>query len=447
MAGKTEPGVVCSVVHEGNGPNSRSFAMFLAYNLLIVLLAPLWVPWMLLRARRRAKGPNWAERLGDYRHITIDKDKPSVWIHAVSVGEVMAVLPILRQVRALLPGHHLVLSVTTSSGHHTAREHAVDLFDTLVYFPIDVPRFQLAAMMRVRPDVVAIMETELWFNFLWAAKAIEAKTLLINGRISDRSFRRSRHIAFFYRALLRQMDRCLMQTEQDKARISALGGSQAEVFGNCKFDQAVDGLDADPVWWRESLGLPEGVPVVVIGSTRGEEEEVFVAKALEDLGGRVSVVWAPRHLERANALESAMLKVFGACARRSRSERGQFSLLDSYGELAKVYSVADIVIIGGGFANHGGQNLLQPLAHGKPVLHGPHMQNFRDVTVAAAALGATWECDHPLALREAVLELLANPNLRAEMGEAGREFVQANEGASRRYALAISEAALSGTSI
>lgn len=414
--------------------------MFLLYNLLVILLAPLWVPWMIVRARRRHEGPNWAERMGNYGHVVIEKDKPAIWVHAVSVGEVMAALPILRQTRALLPGHHIVLSVTTSSGHHTAREHAVDMYDTLVYFPIDVPRFQLSAMMRVRPDVVAVMETELWLNFLWAAKAVDAKTLLINGRISDRSFRRSRYVVFFYQSLLKYVDRALMQTEADAERIKVLGGKGVEVFGNSKFDQAVDGLDADPEWWRESLGLPEGVPVIVVGSTRGEEEETFVAGALGDLKERAAIVWAPRHLERADALEVVMKKAFGSCARRSRGERGRFVLLDTYGELAKAYSVADVVVIGGGFANLGGQNLLQPLAHGKPVVHGPYMQNFKDVTRAALGNGSSVEVDHPSQLRSVVGDLLADPERRDQMGAAGKAFVQANEGASRRYAEAIEEA-------
>lgn len=414
--------------------------MFLLYNLLIVLLSPLWVPWMLIRARKRDEAPNWKQRQGDYRDVLIPKDTPAVWIHAVSVGEVMAALPILRQTKALLPGHHIVLSVTTSSGHRTAREHAVDMVDSIVYFPIDIPRFQLAAMMRVRPDVVAIMETELWFNFLWAAKALGAKTLLINGRISDRSFPRSQKIAFFYRALLAQVDRCLMQTEVDATRITALGGRNVEVFGNSKFDQAVDGLDADAEWWRESLGIPEGMPVVVVGSTRGEEEEAFVAEALRSSVG-VSVIWAPRHIERADELEKRMIRTFGACARRSRGERGQFVLLDTYGELSKVYAIADIVLIGGGFHDFGGQNLLQPMAHGKPVLHGTHMQNFKDVTRAALDLGASIECGSPQDLALAIEDLLDNPEKAREMGRAGRAFVEANAGASRRYALAIEEAA------
>jgi len=416
--------------------------VFFLYNLLIALLSPIWVTWMLVRARRRDEAPNWQERMGNYGHIQIPKDQPAIWIHAVSVGEVMAALPILRQTKALLPGHHLVLSVTTSSGHRTAREHAVDLFDTLVYFPIDVPRFQLSAMMRIRPDVVAIMETELWFNFLWAAKALGARTLLVNGRISDRSFRRSRRVAFFYRALLANLDRCLMQTEGDAERIRELGAKNAEVFGNSKFDEAIDGRDADPAWWRDNVGLPEGLPVLVIGSTRGDEEEAFVDKALAETRTEFALVWAPRHLERADAIEALILARFGSCARRSRGERGRYVLLDTYGELAKVYAVADVVVVGGGFANLGGQNLLQPLAHCKPVLHGPHMQNFRDVTRAALGAGASRECSDPETLASTVDALLSDPAERERMGAAGAAFVAANEGASRRLAEAIRDAAI-----
>lgn len=415
--------------------------MFLIYNLLALLLSPIWLTWMLVRSRRRAEAPNWTERTGNYLHIKIPKGKPAIWIHAVSVGEVMAVLPVLRQVRALMPDHHLVLSVTTSSGHHTAREHAVDLYDDLVYFPIDLARFQLSAMTRIRPDVVVIMETELWYNFLWAAKAIGAQTLLINGRISDRSFRRSSRVAFFYRALLGHLDHTLMQTEEDARRISALGAKAPEVFGNCKFDQAVDGLDADPAEWRADLGLPEGVPVVVVGSTRGEDEEKFVLDALEPMRDDVVIVWAPRHLERADAVAVGMNARLGPTARRSKREKGTRLVLDTYGELAKVYSVADVVIIGGGFGDHGGQNLLQALAHGKPVVHGPHMQNFRDVADAAGRQGATVVAVTPSELRAALQDILADPAKAQTTGEAGRKFVEDNAGASRRYALAIQAAA------
>lgn len=412
--------------------------MLVLYNLLLTLLAPFWVPWMWWRTRRRAEGVNWRERAGDFP-LEPRADGKRIWIHAVSVGEVVAGLPILRELRALLPDHEIVLSVTTSSGHQTAREQAADLVDHLIYFPIDVARFQLAAMQRVRPAVVAILETELWMNFLWAAKTFRARTLLVNGRLSDRGYRGARRVGFFYRALLRDLDRCLMQSETDAERIRSLGAQDVVVLGNAKFDQAVEGLAADPADWRQKLGIPTGEPVLVVGSTRGEEEEAFVAEALRDLP--VAIVWAPRHLERADALADLLARERGGVARRSLGEGGSTVLLDTYGELSSVYSIADLVIIGGGFANHGGQNLIQPLAHGVPVLHGPHMQNFRASAEAAQTAGATEVASTPRELREAVQRLLNDPSRRERMGAAGKALVRAGAGAGRRYAEAIQAAA------
>lgn len=411
--------------------------MYLVYNFLLTLLSPLWVPWMLLRANRRAEKPNWSERTGDY-DLVADKNATRIWVHAVSVGEVMAVLPILRELRERVPNAEIVLSVTTSSGHRTASEHAVGLFDHLVYFPIDVARFQLAAMVRVKPKVVAIMETELWYNFLWAAKAVEATTILINGRISDRSFPRSRRLSFFYRAMLSQLDLALMQTTTDADRIRRLGAPKVEVVGNCKYDQAAEGLEADPEEWRATLGIPEGNQVVVIGSTRGQEEEQFVLDALTSVDLKsVSVIHAPRHLERVPELAQEVAKRFGKPALRSKGECGRYLILDTYGELAKVFSVADVVVIGGGFANHGGQNIIQPLAHGKPVLHGPHMQNFAEAAREASKLGCTVVCATPSELANALNSLLGDDKRRAEMGVAAKEFVGSSLGSSARYASAI----------
>lgn len=414
--------------------------MFFLYNVLILLTSPVWVVWMLIRSRRRAESPNWQERFGNYRHIKIPKDKPAIWIHAVSVGEVVASLPVLRQIRALLPDHHIVLSVTTSSGHRTAREHAVEMYDSLVYFPLDLARFQLSALMRVRPDVVAVMETELWFNFLWAAKAVGAKTLLLNGRISDRSFPRSQKLGSFYKALLAMMDRCLMQSKVDADRIMQLGGQNVEVLGNVKFDQAIDGLDADRNEWLEALGLSPLQPTVVIGSSRGEDEERVIASALKSVKSPFNLVWAPRHIERTQYVLDELKQICSHVALRSKAEKGTVVILDSYGELSKVYAVADVVVIGGSFADLGGQNLIQPLAHGKPVLHGRFMQNFREVTALANRAGATVQCNDANDLAAAIDQLLNDPEARRAMGRAGATLVQENEGASRKYALAVAEA-------
>lgn len=411
--------------------------MFVVYNCLLSVLAPIWVLWMLWRTRARKEKPIWAERRGDYA-IAPRKDRQRVWIHAVSVGEVMAVLPILRAVRERLPDHEIVLSVTTSTGHQTARERAVELVDHLVYLPIDVARFTLNAIQRVQPSVVAIMETELWMNFLWAAKVFDCRTLLVNGRISDRSFRRSRFVRFFYRAMLKNMDRCLMQAEVDVERILALGAKRAEAFGNCKFDQAVEGLDADRSAWREKLGLDDDRPVVVIGSTRGEMEPNFVLDAIAKVGlGRCRVVHAPRHIESAETLLAEAAKRFDSVGLRSRGDRADYLILDTYGELASVYAAADVAIIGGGFDDLGGQNLIQPLGHGLPVLHGPHMQNFKDVAAASVACGASQVCATPDELASKLSDLLGAPEERSRRGAEGKKLVQANLGASQRYAEAI----------
>mgnify|MGYP001068986264 FL=1 len=416
--------------------------MYWLYNILIILFAPIWAPWMWWRAWKRGEQPDWKERQGMYQ-LPTRKDGKRVWVHAVSVGEVVASMPILREVKKLLPDYEIVLSVTTSSGHQTARQKASDLYDHLVYFPIDVARFQLAAMQRVRPSVIAVMETELWFNFLWAAETFEARTLLINGRISDRSFPRSKKIGFFYPPLLKFLNRALMQTKVDADRIRELGAQNVEVLGNCKFDQAVEGLDADPAQWRKELGLVEGKPILVIGSTRGAEEENFVLDAVEKVGlDRIQVVHAPRHMESIPDLAKNVEKRFGTVALRSKKENGPYLLLDTYGELSKVYSVADLVVIGGGFSNLGGQNLIQPLAHGKPVIHGPHMQNFRDAAESALHAGATVVCSDPDQLAATLQSLLGDAERRQKMSDAAKALVDASLGASARYARAIADEAL-----
>lgn len=418
--------------------------MFLLYNFLLTLASPIWVPWMILRARARKEQPNWKERMGDSSIEPPRDGVRRVWIHAVSVGEVIAVLPILRELRNKMPNHQIVFSVTTSSGHSTAQDKAAGLYDHLIYFPIDVARFQLAAMTRVRPDVVAIMETELWMNFLWAAKAMDAKTLLINGRISDRSFPRARRVKFFYRALLRDLDLALMQSDKDAERIRTLGAAKAEVLGNCKFDEAAEEVKID----RQELGISPKSLVIVVGSTRGEEDERLVLDALEevkDLGALI--IHAPRHLERADELALDAAKRFGEVRRRSEAlplGHCSYLLLDTYGELAKIYAIADVAIVGGGFANLGGQNLIQPLAHGVPALHGPHMQNFREATAEADSVGAAIQCADSAELAATLRRLLTDPHERQKMGSAASAMVQRHRGASARYAQAIADAAGSG---
>lgn len=409
--------------------------MILLYGLLQVLLSPLWVPWMWLRVRRRGGAMNWAERYGNYA-FTLDRTKARLWFHAVSVGEVIASKPILEAVRRLRPDAEILLTVTTTSGHQVAKEQLGDLVDHIAYVPIDIGRFVLAALTRVRPHVVAIMETELWPNLLYYSHQFRARTVLVNGRISDRSFGRSQKFGFFYRAVLQYLDECLMQTAQDAERIRALGGGQVRVMGNSKFDQAAP-TGRSRSEWRAEFGWTEADFVIVVGSTRSADEERILLDALAPLRAEVKVVFAPRHLERSDEVALAA-SASGTVARRSKAELGPFVLLDTYGELSSVYAAADVSIIGGSFASHGGQNLIQALGHGVPVLHGPWMENFASAAREAADAGASRKLEAtPAAVREAIQMLRADPDLRHKMGAAGKALVESAQGASARYAEAI----------
>lgn len=416
--------------------------MFLLYNFLLTILSPFWVPWMMWRARKRKEAPNWRERSGNYTDVipAKTKGKKRIWVHAVSVGEVIAAKPFLRELRTKVPDAEIILSVTTSSGYQTAKDIDLPLFDYVVYMPIDVPKFTLRAMQRVRPEVAVIMETELWMNFLWAAKVFDAKVLVVNGRMSDRAYRTSQKIGFFYKALFKDVDRCLVQSDIDRQRFESLGATNVEVFGNTKFDEAASVVAADAKEWKTKLNIPDGKSVVVVGSTRSELEENLILDAFFALEN-VVFVHAPRHLETADRIAAAFRtrsansdKTIGY---RSKEESADYILLDTFGELGSVYSVADVVVIGGGFDKLGGQNLIQPLALGKPVLHGPNMFNFRDVSAASLNVGASIVCENADELTAKIRELLANEGQRQQMSKAAKQLVTDNLGASARYADAV----------
>lgn len=415
--------------------------MYLIYNFILVGLAPLWVPWMWLRTKKRGEQPNWAERQGNYEKSLPIKKKGDkrIWVHAVSVGEVVAAKPFLEELRKQCPKAEIVLSVTTSSGHQTAREKLVGLFDFLVYFPIDIARFQLRGVQRIRPDVIAVMETELWYNFLWAADVFDVPAFMVNARSSDRAFRRSMKFRWFFAETLALVKEVLAQSEQDAERFRALGAPRVRVLGNTKFDEAAGVSASDASVWRAELGLDER-PVVVVGSTRSELEVKLVVDALAPLDGQIQVIHAPRHLETASDVVNLARSTAFSVGLRSLREKADYIVLDTYGELGAVYSVADIVIVGGGFDTLGGQNIIQPLALGKPVLHGPNMFNFREVAAQSVEAGASRVCTTAQELEAAVRELLGYAELRAHMGLAASSLVQRNVGASARYATVVADA-------
>jgi 3-deoxy-D-manno-octulosonic-acid transferase len=413
------------------------------YNLALLLLAPLWVPYVLWRIAAGSWRDRWAERLG-FVPVPPPSGKPRVWIHCVSVGETLAAQPVVRCLRQLLPDHELVFSTTTPTGQQTAIGALRDAVDYFVYCPLDLPFAVRCALGRIQPRALVLFETELWLNLLTEQRRRGGRVLILNGRISDRTAKRAPRVRPIYAAMLRCVDFICAQSPTDAARFIALGASPSriEVCGNTKFDQALGALDRTADEWRQTLSLPEGAPVLVVGSTRTPDEEQLVVDAYLRVRATLPdtcLVLAPRHLERVGEVER-LLQARGLNPHR-RSQlplpgdaRAQVVIVDTFGELASLYSVADVVVVGGAFAPLGGQNLFQPLAHGKPVFFGPHTHNFRDIAHLAKAAGVGFEVQTAEQLADGILRLLHDPKLREQIAQQASELIQKHQGAAQRCA-------------
>lgn len=402
-----------------------------AYSLTLYITYPLWSAWMRRRAAKRNEQPNWNERFGNYPNLP-SKTGKRAWFHAVSVGEVVAAKPIIEQYRRLNPDVAIVLSTTTSSGHNMAKQLGIS--DHLIYFPVDLPHVCRRAMRQVNPDFVLILETELWFNFLFFAKRQGAKLALLNGRISDKSYVDATRAAWLYRAMFKLFDKCLMQTEAD-ARRANFFGAKALVVGNSKYDELIGAEHSRD--WRKEIGIGESEPLLVIGSTRTEEEEALVLEAISEL--KIRTLFAPRHVERADAIVQAAQLRGLSVGRYSRGElQSDLLILDEFGLLASTYSQANVAIIGGGFADLGGQNIIQPMQAGCPVICGPHMHNFKEPFEEGTRSGAIVVAKTSSDIVSIVSEITEDSKKRAEMSSAARAVVEQHAGSAKKQAEEIS---------
>jgi 3-deoxy-D-manno-octulosonic-acid transferase len=422
--------------------------IYYLYNLFLLLVSPLLC---LLLARRLLAGKSragWAQRWGRLPEELACKRAPRLWFHAASVGEVMAATPILRACRERLPDHELVLSVITPGGYEVAAKMTDSLLRAAVYSPFDIPFAVRRALRTIQPDVFIDLETELWPNLLYHLKRAGARTALVNGRISDRSIGKYRRWHPFFAWTLSHFDRILAQSPRDAERLRLIGADAArvEVFGNAKFDQLSGRLEAGQVTaLRRSLKLPEGAPIWVVGSTRLPEEERQVIQAYRKAQGALpdlALIHAPRHIERAEEVAALMREAGLAPARRTQlaNTEGPVSvlILDTLGELANVYAVGDVAFVGNSLVPPGGgQNPLQPLAQGKPVLYGKYMANFRDIAAMAEVerVGFTVADADDLAAR--LVDLVRSPPERAAIADRALALIEANRGAADRYADAI----------
>lgn len=421
--------------------------MFVLYNLLLLLLSPLIAIYYLWRVVGSGKSRGaWRHQLGlipkDLRRET---ERQRVWVHAVSVGETVASAPIFRELRRMLPDAELIVSTTTTTGNEMARK-SIPEADRIIYYPLDLPCAVRRSLRRVKPDVFVSVESEIWPNFLAAAHRMGIPALVVNGIVSDRTFRQSKRIRLVYRWALSKVERFLMQTDVDARRIIALGAppDSVEVTGNCKFDQEMDGLTPDERnEIRRQFGFMNGSRVFVAGSTnQGEDEPVLDAFLLaRQVHPGLRMVLAPRQIERADPI-CDMIAVRGlSYGRRSRSEdltgAEDVVVLDTFGELASVYGIAEVAFVGGSLIPKGGHNILQPIAHGSPVFVGPHTFKARDLVAQARAAGVGFEVADGSELGRGITDLLSDGEKLDGIRRRAAEMIASNKGASRRSAEAI----------
>jgi 3-deoxy-D-manno-octulosonic-acid transferase len=356
----------------------------------------------------------------------------TVWIHAVSVGEVLAAVPFIKALRARCPSMRIVVSTITDTGQKIAGERFGD-FAHIVYMPFDLPSCLNRFLDTIRPKLFLIMETELWPNAVRICHERAIPVALINGRISERSYRGYRKMRFFMGEVFRRMSALCVQNDVYAERLRALGAFPTAVHadGNMKFDLQLSGTR--PAWTARLSG-----PVVLAGSTHSPEEEIILTayqKALTAVPA-LNLILAPRHPERFDEVEGVLRKSGMKYMRRSVAEQesealhGMVILLDAMGELGATYAAADIAIMGGSFIPHGGQNLLEPAFWGKAILCGPHMHNFpfvQDFYEAGAARRVTDE-----SLAGELVSLLSSPAAMHAMGDAARALLARNAGATER---------------
>ncbi|SEL95168.1 3-deoxy-D-manno-octulosonic-acid transferase [Syntrophus gentianae] len=423
--------------------------MMYLYNLLLPLAALIGLPYYAVRMfvtgkYRKSLGP----KLGYYADENVFsclQGSPRIWVHAVSVGEVTAAAPVVAELRSRYPGACIVLSTSTETGQEMAGR-LISQATELIYYPLDLPFVVAGMLKRVQPDIFVPTETELWPNFLSQCRKRGIRVVLVNGRISPRSFRRYGRTRFFWKGLLAGLDGLGMISETDARRVLALGAlpEKVQVLGNTKYDSLASRTSA-PLQEEiaRKLDIRPGSPVFVAGSTHEGEEAVCLSvyRRLLEFDPEFKLILVPRHIERGSAVAELVRQAgFQDVIRVSEIDGGRkrvgerIVLVDVIGELFKVYSLATIVYCGGSLVPRGGQNILEAAAWGKVVFYGPSMEDFEGEKALLEEAGAGISVADEEELRERMLSLLADPEMLRRRGEQGRLAIAANAGAARRHA-------------
>ncbi len=419
--------------------------MYLLYNLLLLTAAIVALPYYLARSLLTGKyRQSLGQKLGFIAAQPIaERRRPRVWFHAVSVGEVAAVRPIIAAFRAYLPEAYIIVSTSTETGQEVARQTIAA--EAYIYYPLDIPLVINKVLDLIKPDIFVTAETELWPNFSRICAQRGIKMVIVNGRISPRSFRRYRKTVFFWRRVLNNYAAVGVTSEEHATRFLELGLSRDKirVLGNAKYD----GL-AVKVWAGPNRGLAgklnvgAGDLVLVAGSTHEGEEEVVLdvyRELLRDFPV-LRLILVPRHIERAKRLMAKLMEagfldaVTLSSLNQDKASAGRVVLVDVIGELFQIYSLATLVFCGGSLVPRGGQNILEAAAWGKVVFYGPHMDDFLEEAAGLEQAGGGIRIGGGEELLAGIRRLLLDPGLRIRLGRQGQEMVKANMGAAAKYA-------------
>lgn len=414
------------------------------FDLSFIIFSILYLPYFLIKGKWRDFSP---QRLGIYPADISSKlkNKKPIWIHAVSVGEVMASVPLYEEIKKNYPSEPIVVSTVTSAGNRIA----LDKFGSdsiVIYLPLDLSFIVKRVARLLNPKAVLIAETEIWPNFINTLKSYGAKTILFNGRISKNSFRGYRLIAPILRGILNKFDLLLMQSKRDAEKIISLGASKDKVVvtGNLKYDAAFLKGQEDalkPLELRKRFGLTEGEKLLIAGSTHPGEEEVILRcyKGLISECPQLRLLIAPRHIERANDIVK-LAKTYGFdpfltsrledLGRQLRPD--EILILDAMGMLSGLYSIGEIIFVGGSLVKKGGQNPLEAARHSKAIIFGPYIYNFEDITEDLLSNQAAILVKDEKELCNSIKELLYDADKRKAVGERARTTSYSNIGVAKK---------------
>lgn len=420
--------------------------MYILYNILGVLVFIVFVlpyyTWRLLREKGFIA--RFRQSIGFIRREEIDAvvNTDCIWIHGASVGEIVATSPLVKEIKKIMPYRKVLVSAFTVGGYNMARQ-IIPEADAIIYFPLDLSWVAESVVRRIRPGIFMPVETELWPNFLRAIRERNIPVMMVNGRISEKSVKNYRYLFSIWKDMLRTVSRFCMQSSIDADYITHLGADPRKIFvtGNTKFDQTyAEVTPEDLAAYKSELGLgPEAFPIIVAGSTHPSEEEAVLTafKELRREFPQARLIIAPRKPTRADEIKKLDTRFgyetgYRSSLKEMKDPRPEYPvlLIDTIGELGRIYAVGDIVFIGGSLMHHGGHNVLEPAAHAKPILVGPSMENFKDSYSLLSKAGACRMVPDTAGLTQAFLEITKDDALRNRMGEASMQVIRENRGAA-----------------